>query len=78
MTTDRYTCMSCNKGYDVDDPAFVYWRQNQRGENLDGRDGRARSGLGWFAHCADTDACANRRRNLHAGLPAEQMTLCAR
>ncbi len=72
-----YTCMYCNKFWPYDDPGFVYWRVDSRGRNLDGRDGRVRSGIGWFAHCADKAECDRRKRNIRAGVAAEQLELAA-
>lgn len=75
MKPNTYSCMYCNKFWNVDDRGFVYWRTNSAGENLDGREGRAKSSLGWFAHCKDKEACALRKKNNHAGLPAGQMEM---
>lgn len=74
-TGDAYTCCHCNRGWRHDDPGFVYWRENADGEVLDGRQGRRRDSLGWFAHCADRDACERRRANSRAEVAPFQLAL---
>lgn len=71
---DCYTCCYCSRAWNHDDPGFVYWRTHN-GLALDGRDGRARSSLGWFAHCADRTACERRRANRRAGVDTFQLGL---
>lgn len=74
-----YSCMRCNKWYALDDPAFAYYRPGRgrlEGQLLDGRDGRPLDTYGWFARCADADACDRRRRNVHAGVAPEQIAMC--
>lgn len=73
--SDGYTCCHCSTWYEYDDPRFRFWLTNRAGENLDGRDGRAKSSLGWFAHCVDEVACAARKANMHAGVHREQLRI---
>jgi hypothetical protein len=75
----RHTCEDCNRSYGLDDPRFVYWTVAKSGpwagQNLDGRDGKPLSSLGWFAHCADKADCARARRANHATGNAHQLEL---
>lgn len=67
-----YTCMSCNKSWRVGDPRFVYYRFGPKGSPTEGA---VVDHLGWFARCADKEACAHRKDNLHSGVHPEALTL---
>lgn len=67
-----YTCMSCNKGWALGDPGFVHYRFGPAGSPTEGM---VVGSLGWFSHCADKDACAHRRTNVHSGQHPEALTL---
>lgn len=67
-----YTCMSCNKTWRIGDPRFVYFRFGPKGSPTEGK---VVGDLGWFARCADGEACAHRRANIHSGVHPEALTL---